>query len=311
MANRKRWLRIGLVLVCVALVIAAGTYLALDYVLHHRVEGRYFDSAGVRLHYTDEGQGEPVILLHGLAAHSDLNWRWSGVTPRLSEKFRVIALDQRGHGLSDKPHDPNAYGIEMVHDVARLMDHLGIARAHVAGYSMGGFITLKFVTMYPERVQSALLCGAGWEKPTPENLERFGRAIADMKAGGGIAPLMRLYEPLNKKLDEADFKRAGRVMEQFNDMAAVRCAFEKFTDFLVVEEALRRNKTPMLAVVGEHDPLRKGAEALEGVAEPFDIKYIARGDHLSTPRMGGFPEAILTFVDKHRATPALTPPPSP
>ncbi len=76
---------------------------------------------------------------------------WDGVTPLLAGRFRVIALDCRGHGASSEPHDTNAYGSEMVADVARLLDELTIDAAHVVGYSMGAEIALNFTTRWPER----------------------------------------------------------------------------------------------------------------------------------------------------------------
>src|SRR5579871_2661677 len=100
-----------------------------------------FDSAGVKLHYIVEGQGEPVILIHGYAASIVANWGAPGIVKKLAESYQVIALDNRGHGQSDKPHDAGAYGSKMFDDVLRLMDHLKIKKAHIVGYSMGGFIT--------------------------------------------------------------------------------------------------------------------------------------------------------------------------
>ena len=78
----------------------------------------------------------------------------------LAKDFRVIALDCRGHGKSDKPHDATKYGNEMIEDVARLMDHLNIPKAHIVGYSMGGAITGKFITMHPDRVLTAVFGGS-------------------------------------------------------------------------------------------------------------------------------------------------------
>ena len=78
------------------------------------------------------------------------NWKLPRVFQKLSKRYRVIALDNRGHGKSDKPYDPAQYGLELVDDVVRLMDHLGIAKAHVVGYSLGGFITLKLALRHPE-----------------------------------------------------------------------------------------------------------------------------------------------------------------
>ncbi len=91
-----------------------------------------FDSQGVRIHYVISGpaSGAPVVLIHGFAASNSM---WDGVRAALASMYRVIAMDCRGHGASGKPHEPSAYGIEMVNDVTRLLDHLKIARAHVSG----------------------------------------------------------------------------------------------------------------------------------------------------------------------------------
>src|ERR1700742_2570354 len=96
-----------------------------------------FDSAGVKIHYIVEGQGEPVVLIHGYAASIATNWGAPGIVKKLSENYQVIALDKRGHGQSDKPHDAAAYGPVMFEDVLRLMDHLKLKKAHIVGYSMG------------------------------------------------------------------------------------------------------------------------------------------------------------------------------
>ncbi|MBI1321234.1 MAG: alpha/beta fold hydrolase [Candidatus Hydrogenedens sp.] len=119
------------------------TLFYLSLVLFVRVPGHYFDSNGARLYYTDEGQGEPVVLVHGFAADGHLNWRLPGVVDLLKQDYRVITLDARAHGKSAKPHEHGQYGMEMVDDIARLMDHLGIEKAHLAGYSMGGFLSLS------------------------------------------------------------------------------------------------------------------------------------------------------------------------
>jgi pimeloyl-ACP methyl ester carboxylesterase len=100
--------------------------------------GEFFEANGVRLHYVVVGHGTPVILVHGLAFNHAAEWKLPRIFQRLSQQYRVIALDNRGHGKSDKPYDPAQYGLELVDDVVRLMDHLGIARAHVVGYSLGG-----------------------------------------------------------------------------------------------------------------------------------------------------------------------------
>src|SRR5262245_47419701 len=123
-----------------------------------------FDSAGVRIHYTIHGRGDPVILIHGLYSNGRMNWDLTGITAELANQHQVIALDCRGHGQSGKPEAEGSYGTNMVEDVVRLMNHLKIARAQVVGYSMGGMIAMKLATMHPDRLSSVVLGGMGWHK---------------------------------------------------------------------------------------------------------------------------------------------------
>src|SRR5437868_8532253 len=84
----------------------------------------YFDSKGVKIRYTDQGKGEPVLLIHGFGANAEVQWALPGILKDLAKDYRVIAYDNRGHGKSGKPHDPKKYGMEMVEDAVRLLDHL-------------------------------------------------------------------------------------------------------------------------------------------------------------------------------------------
>src|SRR6516225_11708196 len=106
-------------------------------------DSQFFDSNGVKIRYLVEGKGEPVLLIHGFTAGIEMQWALPGIIKELAKDYRVIALDNRGHGRSDKPHDAKKYGMEMVNDAIRLMDHLKIKKAHVVGYSMGAMITSK------------------------------------------------------------------------------------------------------------------------------------------------------------------------
>src|SRR5215470_4935531 len=98
-------------------------------------EDEKFDVNGVKIHYIVEGKGEPVVLIHGLYSSAAINWQLPGTVRKLSKNYQVIALDLPGHGDSDKPDNPDAYGLQMVEDVIRLLDHLKIQKAHIVGYS--------------------------------------------------------------------------------------------------------------------------------------------------------------------------------
>jgi len=102
----------------------------------------YFESGGFRLAYRDEGQGVPVLLVHGFASSSWVNWVATGWFQTLLEAdYRVIAIDNRGHGLSSKTYDPEAYYPQMMaDDASALLRHLGLGSAHIMGYSMGARI---------------------------------------------------------------------------------------------------------------------------------------------------------------------------
>src|ERR1044072_2155314 len=88
------------------------------------LEDRFFASGDVKIRYVDVGRGDPVVLIHGFSSSLDANWGSQKIIDTLAKDFRVIAFDCRGHGKSDKPHDAASYGIQMVEDIARLLDHL-------------------------------------------------------------------------------------------------------------------------------------------------------------------------------------------
>ena len=122
-----------------------------------------FDSNGVKIRYVTEGKGEPVVLIHGWMGDSSMWGRDASGNTKLNtadaDGFQLIALDCRGHGKSDKPHDPAKYGPEMAADVVRLLDHLKIEKAHLVGYSSGAFIAGKVAATHPERVLSVVYGG--------------------------------------------------------------------------------------------------------------------------------------------------------
>jgi len=122
-----------------------------------------FANGEVEIAYLDEGDGDPIVLVHGFASTKEVNWLHPGWVATLTrDGRRVIALDNRGHGASGKLYDPSAYhSATMAGDVRALLDHLKIERADVMGYSMGARITAFLMVKHPERVRSAILGGLG------------------------------------------------------------------------------------------------------------------------------------------------------
>jgi pimeloyl-ACP methyl ester carboxylesterase len=197
-------------LACAALILGVAPACADD-----------FNSDGVKIHYIVEGKGEPVILIHGLYSSAKMNWELPGITADLAKSYQVVALDNRGHGQSDKPEGEDQYGEKMAGDIVRLMDHLHIEKARVVGYSMGGMITMKLLTMHPERVSSAVLGGMGW-----------------LKEG---SPLQRVWEMM---------KGGGR---QVVPAACLR----GFAKLAVTEEEVKAVRVPVTIIVGDRDPCRR------------------------------------------------------
>jgi pimeloyl-ACP methyl ester carboxylesterase len=122
-----------------------------------------FKNGAVEIAYLDEGEGDPIVLVHGFASNKEVNWVMPGWTTTLRrDGRRVIALDNRGHGQSAKLYDPAAYHTDiMAGDVAALIEHLKLGRADVMGYSLGSRICAVLAARRPELTRSVILGGAG------------------------------------------------------------------------------------------------------------------------------------------------------
>ncbi len=284
----KKKVLIAAAAVLVALLFAL---LLVAYVAFHQVRGEYFDSAGVKIHYTDQGTGEAVILVHGYNANSDLNWRLPRIHSALLRHFRVVTMDVRGHGLSEKPHDASKYGIEIVNDVQRLMDHLKIAKAHLVGYSMGGFITLKFAAVHPERLISAMPCGAAWMTPSDPLCNLLNEIHAGLTgknaASSGIGSLT------------ASVRRG--VLRTVIDLDALGCLAEGFKELAVTDAEVRAITVPMMAVRGGHDEVVVGGGDLKAALPGFQERIIDGGGHNSVIFYPAFRKAVVDFILAHPA----------
>jgi pimeloyl-ACP methyl ester carboxylesterase len=96
----------------------------------------YANNAGVKIYFEMEGEGPPLVLAYGLTGGLNC-WRAIGIVDLLRNDFQLILFDARGHGRSDKPHEPAAYGLQMADDVVAVLDDVRVSRAHYFGYSMG------------------------------------------------------------------------------------------------------------------------------------------------------------------------------
>jgi pimeloyl-ACP methyl ester carboxylesterase len=268
--------------------------------LGYEVEGHYFDSAGVALHYTVQGVGEPLILLHGFAMNSDLTWRNSGAVGRLAQDFEVITLDCRGHGYSGRPEDSAAYGIEMVRDIVRLLDHLGIQKAHIAGNSMGAIIVIKMLAEYPDRMLSAIPCGMGYPRVDSDNMEAVNRLADSLEKGDGFRPLLEHLYPGG---EPSWFSVAAidTLVGYLNDTKALVGVARGMAELEACPEDLAHADVPVLSIVAEHDPLLRDVPGLADCLLRHQTVVIPDANHFDLTDDPACTEAMLGFLHQHMA----------
>jgi len=243
-----------------------------------------FDSDGVRLHYVLAGpdDGPPIVLVHGFCSDYELNWvgtRWQETLTR--DGRLVLGLDCRGHGRSEKPHDPAAYDRRtMAADVVRLLDHLDIADADYLGYSMGARIGLDTVVGHPDRVRRAVLGGLG----------HWGGSGDRSRV---IARRMRGDESVHDPAAEMFYRFAAA--RPINDLEALACCILGPQAALTGAE-LAAIAVPVAVVVGERDPIARGAPELAAQIPGARFVAIAGRDHMTTVPARPFKEAALEFL---------------
>lgn len=266
-------------------------------------ESHYFDSDGVRLHYLDEGDGPAVLLVHGLGVSVAMNWTQPGIFQRLvDEGYRVVAYDGRGHGLSEKLHDPAAYGTVEIDDAVRLLDHLGIDRAHVVGYSRGGALAMRIRALHPARVASVTIGGyaEGAEERLPEGAPASS-LIADSMEAGTMRPLIRWLIP---GLPPEELESLDRGLSGANDLQAVAEALRAMVRLPPVSpDELDTGEVPALALVGGDDVFRNQVEAMAKSVEGMELIVVPGATHTDLLYRPEIVTGILGFLDKQtRAT---------
>lgn len=278
--------------------VIAIVFTTLYFTFLDRIEGQYFTSDDTQIHYTVEGEGEPVILVHGFAINADLNWRLPGIIDQLKKDYRVIAMDLRSHGLSGKPHDSSAYGTQMTEDVINLMDHLNIDRAHLVGYSLGGFITLKTASLYPDRWHTVIPMGAGWEDPkTSPGMDAIQQAGADLEKHGAISPIIGYFE--NRKNPGYFHKLGVRFLTGwYNDSQALVAMIKAAPELTLTKEELHQIKAPLYCIIGADDPLLPGAKALKEELPRTELSIVPNATHMSTPRKSATKEKLVDCLEE-------------
>jgi pimeloyl-ACP methyl ester carboxylesterase len=245
-----------------------------------------FHNGDVEIAYLDEGEGDPILLVHGFASTKNVNWVYPTWVSELKKNGRrVIALDNRGHGDSAKLYDPEVYHIgAMAGDVSALMDHLGIARADIMGYSLGSRMTALLSRHQPQRLRSAILGGIG---------------IGLIEGGGpGENVAAALEAP---SLDDVT-DPVGRTFRAFADQTRSDCralaACLRGSRTLMTKEEAAGIAVPVLIAVGTSDEIAGSARALGQIIPGAQVLDIPNRDHMRAVGDKVFKAGVLEFLSQ-------------
>ena len=245
-----------------------------------------FKHGSVEIAYLDQGEVEPVVLVHGFASNKQVNWVNTGwVSTFMRAGRRVIALDNRGHGQSSKLYDPADYHTsKMADDVRALLDHLSIERADVMGYSMGARITAYLALESPARVRSAILGGLGIHL-----VEGVGllESIADALEAPSLAdvtdPMGRTFRAFAEQT-KSDLKALAACIRGSRQTSS--------------SDEVAKITAPMLIGVGSKDPIAGSAEALARLIPGAKALDIPERDHMTAVGDKVFKEGVLDFLNQ-------------
>jgi pimeloyl-ACP methyl ester carboxylesterase len=258
---------------------------------------RFFRSDDVRLRYLDGGTGDPIVLVHGFA-HDAERWVKSGAFRRLAARRRVLALDCPGHGQSDKPHDPARYSL-MDFDIARMLDHANVARAHCVGYSMGGALVGRLLYRHAPRVLTATVVGATGMASTARAEERA--RLADGFARSDARALILAVRPTNEPLpDHAQLLEASARILAGNDPLALAALMRAPIVPVTAQDLAEASATtPMLGIAGTADPALNALYSLQKTVPQLEVVAIEGAGHAATINRPELIDAVERFVDKH------------
>jgi pimeloyl-ACP methyl ester carboxylesterase len=279
------------------MVLAASVVVLLTSVVFG--EDAFFTSRGVKLHYTIQGEGEPVILIHGFGANIEFEWVQSGVLPALAQNYMVIALDNCGHGQSDKPESREEYGLKLVDDVIATMDHLKLEKTHVVGYSMGGMIVEKLMTTHPDRLVTVTIGGAGWTGARGKSALVEPLALS-LEQGKGARPLWLYLTPKGAAPpSEEQIQSLDQGFLSVNKPKALAACLRSLETLKVSEDNLRANRVPTLVLIGDKDPIKDDVALFDGVLSNARIVFIPGATHGTAISSPAFISSVKSFLAEH------------
>ena len=243
-----------------------------------------FSHDGQNIAFIDEGKGDPILLVHGFASTHDVNWVGPGwVETLLGAGYRVVALDNRGHGDSSKSHDPQDYTPEkMASDAAALLEHLDIRRAHVMGYSMGARIAAFLALANPEKVATLVFGGLG-----------IGM-IEGVGEWDVIADALLAEDPASVTHERGRMFRAFADQTKSDRQALAACI--STSRALLSPEEVARIAHPVLVAVGTRDDIAGAPEPLAALLPHGEAFAIERRDHMRSVGDKTFKQRVLEFL---------------
>ncbi len=255
----------------------------------------YCENDGIKIHYEIEGDGPDLMMIHGFAANLEANWRMPGIAEALRDENRLIMMDCRGHGESDKPTDPAMYGTRMAEDILCLMDHLGIEKANFLGYSMGSRLSLGLLLSHPAKFRSAILGGFGLPEPRQPAAAAWRSTVPAALLAESLEevtdPVGRAFR-MFAEATGADLKALAAVQGGFKDQAA--------GDPEVFEAKVKAISVPLMTIVGNDDALISGGPRLAMMVRDGCHFQVEGKDHLTVvadPKLAMAIKAFLSYVN--------------
>jgi pimeloyl-ACP methyl ester carboxylesterase len=243
-----------------------------------------FTHDGVDVAFIDEGEGEPIVLVHGFASNKEVNWAAPGwITTLARAGRRAIALDNRGHGASSKLYDPAAYhSATMAEDVRAMLDHLDLPRADVMGYSMGARIMAFLALKHPDRVRAAVLGGLGFRLVEGVGLPD---AIAEALEAPSLAEVR----------DPTAYLFRAFAEQTKSDLHALAACMRGSRQTLNPAE-VARIAAPVLVAVGENDLIAGPPQPLAALIPGAKALVIPGRDHMLAVGDRVFKSAVVDFL---------------
>jgi len=261
-------------------------------------EADFTVSDGVKIHYYVMGKGTPVILIHGYTGTAWGNWFSNGIAQALAKNHLVVALDCRNHGKSDKPV---ANGPGKAEDVVELMDHLKIKRAHIHGYSMGGGITARLLTLIPDRMITASFGGSGIPEADAEMRakvppDKQGRDPQEDEA----SRTLRIHRAMDLGMSKEEAEKQAATPPPARTPAATPAAATAPAR-TGPQLDLSKLNIPMLAINGEFDRPNAKTTRMAREVKNFTNVVLPGKSHLTAIMQGympkEYPESLVKFIN--------------